>query len=105
MDEINQKVSLEFTPVYESVTFQEKSYTEDELADLPKVIFNSADCKIKKGYHSVSVISACRKKVYDITLQRSIARLYEVILDPKKDGKIVDYSAGFRHCLLLTAEN
>jgi hypothetical protein len=105
VDEINQDVSLEFQPVYEAVAFPEETYTEEELDKLPKVIFNSSGCVIKKGYHAVSVISSCQEMVYDVTLQRGTARLFEVILEPKEKGKIKDYSAGFRHCLLLTSDN
>jgi hypothetical protein len=102
VDEINQVVSLEFQPVYEALSFQEETYTEEELDLLPKVEFSSKGCVIKKGYHAVSVISACKQIVYDITLQRGTARLYEVILEPRAEGDINDYSAGFRHCLMLT---
>ena len=102
VDEIVQDVSLEFQPVYESLTFREESYTVEELDQLPKVPFCAKGCVVKKGYHAVSVISACKQFVYDVTLQRGTARLFEVILDPREEGDIVDYSAGFRHCLMLT---
>jgi hypothetical protein len=102
VDEINQDVSLEFQPVYEALTFPEECYTEEELDQLPKVAFSATGCVVKKGYHAVSVISACRQVVYDVTLQRGTARLYEVILEPRAEGNITDYSAGFRHCLMLT---
>lgn len=108
VDEINQEVSLEFQPVYEALAFEEESYTEEALDKLPKVPFCATRCVLKKGYHAVSVISACGQRVYDVTLQRGTARLFEVILEPRADAniggqkKIVDYSAGFRHCLMLT---
>ena len=116
VDEINQEVSLEFQPVFEALLFEEESYTEAALDTLPKVAFSATNCVLKKGYHAVSVISACRQKVYDVTLQRGTARLFEVILDPRADvhpeeeagpaGRdIVDYSAGFRHCLMLTTSS
>lgn len=102
VDEINQDISPDFLPVYEPLMYQEKSYTEEELNSLPKVPFSAKGCVLKKGYHAVSVISACQQRVYDVTLQRGTARLYEVILEPREEGKIVDYSAGFRHCMMLT---
>jgi hypothetical protein len=104
VDEISQHVTLEFQPVYGPLSFQEDTYTEEEIEKLPKEDFSSVGCVIKKGYHAVSVISSCQDMVYDVTLQRGTARLYEVILEPRRAGKIKDYSAGFRHCLMLTMD-
>lgn len=105
MDEIDQHVTLDFQPVYAAVSFQDDPYTPEELDSLPKVQFSSKGCVVKKGYHAVSVIGAAGDVVYDVTLQRGTARLFEVILEPRAGGRIRDYSAGFRHCLLLTDDD
>lgn len=102
VDEANRNVSLDFQPVYAALEYTQGTYTMEELEALPRDLFSSKGCVVKKGYHAVSVISPCKTKVYDISLQHGVARLFEVVLEPREKGQILDYSAGFRHTLLVT---
>ena len=105
VDEVDQEVTIDFQPVFSAISYHKDGYTVEELQNLPKEKFSAEGCVIKKGYHAVSVISACQQKVYEVTLQRGVARLQEIIVDPRKEGRIVDYSAGFRHVLMLTSND
>jgi hypothetical protein len=112
LDEINNTVSMNFQQVLKPFNYdiggpqgQSKGLSEEELlkqeqASEPYLL--TGDEQLKKGYFSVAMISSCQRLVFDIALKKGVARLHEIGLDYRKEGKIIDFSMGFRHCLVIT---
>jgi hypothetical protein len=108
VDEQTSSVTMTFQQVLVPFEYEDPNYknlTNEQLHALPefsKPFVVSPGATVKKGYYSVAVISACRERVYEVAIKNSIARLYEVELNPRAEGKIVDFSTGFRHSLIVT---
>lgn len=108
LDEGNSTVHINFQQVlvplnYDSEENQNLTYEQiEQKPEANNVYVVNPNDRIKKGYYSVSLISACRQYVYDIAIKNNIARLHEIGLDFRKKGNILDFSMGFRHCLVVT---
>lgn len=106
LDELNNTVSMSFQQVLNPLNYESgQNLTEDELskqkeAQEPFRLVGGE--RLKKGYFSVALISSCSQKVYDVTLKNGVARLHEIGMDFRKEGKIKDFSMGYRHCMVIT---
>jgi hypothetical protein len=60
---------------------------------------------LKKGYYAVAVISACGEKVFEVVINKGVARLQEIELVPRAEGKIIDFSTGFRHTMIVVSDD
>jgi hypothetical protein len=108
LDEMNDTVSMNFQQVLKPLRYDtnggaspsEEELSKQEQAQEPYILTGGE--KLKKGYFSVAMISSCRQLVFDIALKNGVARLHEIGLDYRREGKIIDFSMGFRHCLVIT---
>lgn len=60
---------------------------------------------VKKGYYAVAMISANRDKVFEVVINNGGARLQEIELAPRAEGKIIDFSTGFRHTMIVVSSD
>lgn len=95
------------TPLRVHVAFDYDSHpnkTDEELSVLPE--YNEpykchSDDTFRKGYYAVAMIPTGRDKVFDIVIANGVARLQEILIEPRAPGKIVDISTGFRHTMII----
>lgn len=105
VDETANRVYTSPLPVlcpFDYDTYPDKS--DEELGNLPEFnrpyVLDPEDV-LRKGYYAVSMISSCREKVLEVVISNGVARLQEIVLEPRAPGKIVDFSTGFRHTLIV----
>lgn len=107
LDEVNNTVSTTFQQVLNPLDYSNttNNLSEEELSNQKEAqepYKLSGGEQLKKGYFSVAMISSCRQQIFDIALKNGVPRLHEIGLDYRKEGKIKDFSMGFRHCLVIT---
>jgi hypothetical protein len=107
LDEVNNTVSMAFQQVLNPFNYSNtnNNLSEEELSnqkESQEPYKLTGGEQLKKGYFSVAMISSCRQQIFDIALKNGVPRLHEIGLDFRKEGKIKDFSMGFRHCLVIT---
>jgi hypothetical protein len=108
LDEVNNTVSMSFQQVLNPFNYGNglnNNVSEEELSNQKEAqepYRLTGGEQLKKGYFSVAMISSCQQQIFDIALKNGVPRLHEIGLDYRKEGKIKDFSMGFRHCLVIT---